>query len=143
MLMRVVPLALLREFDLFFNQRERPLFKIRFHNRGSGDHRHSTLDVLFDDLAKGYASQLRDGQPKDLGQLEIDLPGPFNPDFYFPDLVSWNLGQPASAGLCLFAAGLNLRRGVLYYRIISQRSRSSLCRPTSNTSESTSAPMVA
>ena len=89
MLTRVVPLELLqRKFDLFFNERERPLFKIRFHNLGSGDHRHSTLDVLFDDPAKGYTSQLRDGQPKDLGQLEIDLPGPFNPDFYFSDLNS-------------------------------------------------------
>ena len=90
LLTRVVPLELLQQkFDLFFNERERPLFKIRFHNLGSGDHRHSTVDVLFDDPAKGYTSQLRDGKPKDLGQLEIDLPFPSpNPDFHFSDLNS-------------------------------------------------------
>jgi hypothetical protein len=101
LLTRVIPLELLQQkCDLFFNQRERPLFKIRFHNLGSGDHRHSTVDVLFDDPAKGYTSQLRDGQPKDLGQLEVDLRDLPNPDFHFSDLNSDRLtvniipGQP-------------------------------------------------
>jgi phospholipase C len=86
---RVIPLELLQQkFDLFFNERERPLFKIRFHNVGSGDHRHSTVDVFFDDPVKGYISQLEEGQPRDLGQLEIDLPLAPNPDFHFSELES-------------------------------------------------------
>jgi phospholipase C len=89
LLTRVIPLELLQQkFDIFFNEREQPLFKIKFHNIGSGDHRHSTVDVFFDDPAKGYTSQLADGQPKDLGQLEIDLPLAPNPDFHFNDLNS-------------------------------------------------------
>ena len=89
-LRKVVPLELLqRKFDDFFNNRSRPLFKIRLHNLGSGDHRHSTLDVFFDDPVEGYASMLTDRQPKDLGQLEVSLPFPFpDPDFYFADLDS-------------------------------------------------------
>ncbi|MBK9305892.1 MAG: VCBS repeat-containing protein [Nitrospira sp.] len=71
-----------RKLDLFFNQRQRPLFKVRFHNLGSGDHRHSTVDLLFDDPAKGYTSQLRDGQPKDLGQLEVVFPWAPDPNFH-------------------------------------------------------------
>jgi hypothetical protein len=42
--------------------------------------------VFFDDPVTGY-----DHEPdvnKDLGHLEIDLPGPFNPDFHFNDLKS-------------------------------------------------------
>jgi phospholipase C len=77
-----------RKLDLFFQQRLRPLFKVRFHNLGSGDHRHSTVDLLFDDPVKGYTSQLRDGQPKDLGQLEVSLPLAPDPNFHFSDLNS-------------------------------------------------------
>jgi phospholipase C len=95
-LKRVIPLALLqRKFDEFFNNpKRRPLCKIRLHNVGSGDHRHSTLDVFFDHPAKGYTSQLPDGQPRDLGQLESVV------DYHFNDVNSDGLtvtvvpGQP-------------------------------------------------
>jgi phospholipase C len=80
-----------RKLDQFFNLRSRPLFKVRFHNLGSGDHRHSTVDFLFDDPVKGYTSQLHDGQPKDLGQLEVTLPLAPDPDFHFSDLNSSSL----------------------------------------------------
>src|SRR6266487_6117299 len=55
-----IPLALLqRKLDEFFNNLDRrPLFKIRLHNVGSGDHRHSTLDVFFDHPRTGYTSQM-------------------------------------------------------------------------------------
>jgi hypothetical protein len=44
-----------RKFDEFFNNpHRRPLFQVKLHNVGSGDHRHSTLDVFFDHPAKGY-----------------------------------------------------------------------------------------
>ena len=36
-----------RKFDQFFNERPRPIFKVRFHNLGSGDHRHSRKILLF------------------------------------------------------------------------------------------------
>ncbi|MDR4468235.1 MAG: carboxypeptidase regulatory-like domain-containing protein [Nitrospira sp.] len=86
---KVVPWQFVqRKLDLFFNLRSRPLFKVRFHNLGSGDHRHSTVDFLFDDPVKGYISQLHDGQPKDLGQLEVTLPWLPDPDFHFSDLNS-------------------------------------------------------
>ena len=77
-----------RKFNQFFNERPRPIFKVRLHNLGSGDHRHSTVDVLFDDATKGYTSILHDGVPKDLGQLEADYPGPINPDVYLSDVNS-------------------------------------------------------
>src|SRR6476620_8280207 len=86
---RIVPLALLQQkLDTFLNRPDQPpLFKVRLHNIGSGDHRHSTVDVRFNDPARhGYVSQLPDEQPKDLGQLEIDLPLAPNPDFHFNDL---------------------------------------------------------
>jgi len=86
---KVVPWTFVqRKLDQFFNLRVRPLFKVRFHNLGSGDHRHSTVDFLFDDPVKGYTSQLHDGQPKDLGQLEVSLPLVPDPDFHFSDLNS-------------------------------------------------------
>ncbi len=88
-----------RKLDQFFNFRSRPLFKVRFHNLGGGDHRHSTVDFLFDDPVKGYTSQLHDDQPMDLGQLEVDLPGPFNPDFHFSDLNSSALTANVIPGL--------------------------------------------
>ncbi|MBS0151481.1 MAG: VCBS repeat-containing protein [Nitrospira sp.] len=96
---KVIPLDFLqRKFDLFFKDRSRPLFKVRLHNLGGGDHRHSTIDVLFDDPAKGYTSQLRDGQPKDLGQLEVSLPWAPDPDFHFSDLNSTTLTATAIPG---------------------------------------------
>jgi hypothetical protein len=80
---KVIALELLqRKFNEFFNDRERPLFKVRLHNLSTGDHRHSTLDVLFDDPVKGYTSQMKDGQPKNLGQLSAAA------DYYFIDLNS-------------------------------------------------------
>ena len=88
-----------RKLDQFFNFRSRPLFKVRFHNLGGGDHRHSTVNFLFDDPVKGYTSQLHDDQPMDLGQLEVDLPGPFNPDFHFSDLNSSALTANVIPGL--------------------------------------------
>ena len=87
-----------RKLDIFFNQRSRPLFKVRLHNLGSGDHRHSTVDVLFDDPSKGYTSQLRDGQPKDLGQLEVSLPLAPDPDFHFSDVNSTTLAANVVPG---------------------------------------------
>lgn len=97
-LRKVISLDLLqRKFDEFFNNPDRrPLFKIRLDNVGSGDHRHSTLDVFFDHPAKGYTSQLPDRQPRDLGQLE----GGLGIDYHFSDVNSDRLtlniipGQP-------------------------------------------------
>lgn len=106
---REIPLEVLQQkFDIFINDRTRPLFSIKFHNKGSGDHRHSTVDVLFDDPAKGYVSKLRDGEPMDLGQQEIDLPWAPNPDFYFSELESRQLtaniipGEPVGIETAVF-----------------------------------------
>ncbi|MBM4257614.1 MAG: hypothetical protein FJ147_17195 [Deltaproteobacteria bacterium] len=79
-----------RKLNQFFNDRRRPLFKVRLHNKGSGDHRHSTVDVLFDDVTRAYSSILPGGAPHDLGQLEAEYPGP-NPDVHFNDVNSRSL----------------------------------------------------
>jgi hypothetical protein len=88
-LQKVISLDFLqRKFDQFFNERPRPIFQVKLNNSGSGDHRHSTVDVLFDDATKGYTSILKDDQPHDLGQLEADYPGPIDPDVHFSDVNS-------------------------------------------------------
>ena len=86
---QVISLDLLRrKLDQFINDRPQPLFKVKLDNKGDGDHRHSTVDVLFIDPVKGELSLLPDGKPHDLGQLEIDLPGKPNPDCHFADVNS-------------------------------------------------------
>lgn len=106
---KVISLDLLRrKFDQFVNERPQPLFKVRLHNIGSGDHRHSTVDVLLIDPVKGEIPQLSGGKPRDLGQLEFDLTGLPNPDFHFSDLnsraFSVNLipGQPVGIEARIF-----------------------------------------
>jgi phospholipase C len=81
-LRKVVDLELLqRKFDQFVNQREQPLFRFRLHGEDYGS---STLTVLFEHPVNG----LEPFAEKDLGHLEIDLPGPLNPDYHFNDLNS-------------------------------------------------------
>ena len=64
-LQKVISLDFLqRKFNQFFNERPRPIFEVRLHNRGSGDHRHSTVDVLFDDATKGYTSIFKMVSPR-------------------------------------------------------------------------------
>jgi phospholipase C len=82
-LTKIVALELLqRKFDEFFNNRSRPLFKLRLHGTEFGS---STLSIFFDDPVTGYRLH---GDPKDLGHLEFDLPLSPNPDFHFSDVNS-------------------------------------------------------
>lgn len=78
-----ISLDLLRsKFDTFFNDRTTPLFKFRLHGEEYGE---SHLTIYFDEPAVGYQEFVG---PGDLGDLEIDLPGPFNPDYHFNNLES-------------------------------------------------------
>jgi phospholipase C len=93
---KVISLDLLqRKFNEFFNERSRPLFKFRLHGTHYGS---SKLEIFFEDPVEGLKPF---GEPVDLGHLEIDAPGPFNPDYHFNDLNSDRItvnviqGQPA------------------------------------------------
>ena len=94
---RTFPLDLVqRKLDEFFNNPDRrPLFEIRFHHdeEDSGDHRDSTLDVLFDHPARGYVSQFDDEEPRSLGQLEAK-----EFDYHFDRLTSDGLTVNVLAG---------------------------------------------
>jgi hypothetical protein len=92
---RDIPLEFLqRNFDVLFNKRERPLFKVRLHGEEYGS---STLTVLMEHPVKGWEML---GEPKDLGKLEIPIDtsvdaGPVHipdltpdPDFRFNDFNS-------------------------------------------------------
>lgn len=83
---KVIPLELFqRKFDEFVNERERPLFKFRLHGEQYGK---SELTTFFEDPVDGELKPF--GKPMDLrnngNDLEIDLPGPFNPNFHFNSL---------------------------------------------------------
>lgn len=78
---KVISLDLLqRKFDEIFEERDWPLFKIRLHNLGSGDHRHSTLTVYKQYVHDQYEPLIG---PKDLGQLTSSIA-----DYHFNDLNS-------------------------------------------------------
>ncbi|UJR85562.1 alkaline phosphatase family protein [Sandaracinus amylolyticus] len=78
-LSRRLPLAFFRrKFDEFVNDRRDPLVQLRVHG-------HELRVTIARDLAELH------GIPplvKDLGHLEADLPGPFNPDISIHDLNS-------------------------------------------------------
>jgi phospholipase C len=81
-LRKVLPLDLLqRKFDQFINDPRPQLFMLRLdgENYGSSNFEIHKLDERGD--LKLYRSA-------DMGHLEIDLPGPFNPDFYINELNS-------------------------------------------------------
>ncbi len=83
---KVVPLEIFqRKFDEFVNERERPLFKFRLHGEEFGK---SELTTFFEDPVDGVLKEF--GKPTDLrddgGDLEIDAPGPFNPNYHFSNL---------------------------------------------------------
>src|SRR5262249_49744189 len=81
-LRKVIPLDLLqRKFDEFVNDPVPQLFKLRLHGNSYGS---SNLEIYFRHSVGG----LKLFRTKALGHLEIDLRGPFNPDFYFNDLNS-------------------------------------------------------
>jgi len=58
-------------------------FRLRLHNLGSGDHRHSTFDIARRISLDVYESL--DGFPKDLGQLSSTT------DYYFNDIKSTSI----------------------------------------------------
>ena len=83
---KVIPLEIFqRKFDEFVNERERPLFKFRLHGEKFGK---SDLTTFFEDPVDGELKPF--GKPTDLRDdgkdLEIDLPGPFNPNYHFSNL---------------------------------------------------------
>ncbi len=81
-LRKVIPLDLLqRKFDEFINNPDPQLFKLRLHGDRYGS---SNLEIHKLD----ERGELKLYRTKGLGHLEIDLPGPFNPDFHFNDLKS-------------------------------------------------------
>src|SRR5690349_4824245 len=81
-LRKVIPFDLLqRKFDEFINDPTPQIFKLRLHGTSYGS---SNLEIYLKDPVEG----LKLNRTTDLGHLEIDLPGPFNPDYYFSDLNS-------------------------------------------------------
>ena len=82
-LTRVIPLEVLqRKFDVFFNERERPLFRFRLHGEEFGS---SQLTKFMEHPVKKWVEL---GEPKDLGHLEIPVPILPDPDYHFNDLNS-------------------------------------------------------
>ncbi|WFP48918.1 alkaline phosphatase family protein [Methylomonas sp. EFPC3] len=92
-----IPLDLLqRKSDEIFENRSRPLIKIRLHNLGSGDHRHSTLTVYQDAGYQENGTQVyreASGFPRDLGQLSSRIS-----DYHFNDLNSREILSPDFIG---------------------------------------------
>ncbi|MGY6277899.1 alkaline phosphatase family protein [Methylomonas sp. MgM2] len=84
--------VLQRKSDEIFDIRTQQLFKIRLHNVGGGDHRHSTLTVYQD---AGYQENGQEvynvlaGYPKDLGQLSSQIS-----DYHFNDLNTSKILSP-------------------------------------------------
>jgi hypothetical protein len=83
LLTRVIPLDVLqRKFDIFFNERERPLFRFRLHGEEFGS------SQLFKFMEHPVKEWVEIDEPEDLGHLEIELDLAPNPDFHFNDLNS-------------------------------------------------------
>ncbi|WKJ90064.1 alkaline phosphatase family protein [Methylomonas montana] len=84
--------VLQRKSDEIFDNRTQQLFKIRLHNVGGGDHRHSTLTVSQD---AGYQEngvevyKVMANYPKDLGQLSSPIS-----DYHFNDLNTSKILSP-------------------------------------------------
>jgi phospholipase C len=70
-----------RKFDEFINDPDPPLFQLRLHGEHYGS---SNLEIYKKDPVDRPKMELF--YKKDMGHLEIDLPGPFNPDYHFNDL---------------------------------------------------------
>ncbi len=83
---KVIPLDLLqRKFDLFFNQRSRPLFKIKLDGTDYGK---GALTVFFDDPVAEGGYKIVGTREFRRDELDIDIPVPFDHHFYFRDLNS-------------------------------------------------------
>src|SRR5262245_41415577 len=78
-----IPLAFFKhKFDEYVNKRKQPLFKLRIHK--------NKASITFDqELAKLHG--LKNPMEFNLGHLEVDLPGPFNPDITLNDINSASL----------------------------------------------------
>jgi phospholipase C len=86
MLRKVILLHILQQkFDLFFNQRPRPLFKVKLDGTHHGQ---GKLTVLQNDLEAegGYKEVKAHDFTRD--ELDIDIPVPSDHHFYFADLNS-------------------------------------------------------
>src|SRR5262245_54984913 len=78
-----IPLAFFKhKFDEYVNKRKQPLFKLRIHQ--------NKASITFDqELAKLHG--LKNPMEFNLGHLEVDLPGPFNPNINLNDINSASL----------------------------------------------------